>query len=100
MSGARELIRVPSAIPPVERQGHFARVTMLEDASWFVPFVETWTQTKLPWASTPAVYRYEEFPPVEDYAKLTIGITAFIPSSRRPRCLCLQSWPQGHSMHC
>ena len=47
------------------------RATMLEDASWFVPFVETWTKTRLPWASTPAVYSYDEFPPVEDYAKLT-----------------------------
>jgi hypothetical protein len=47
------------------------RATMLEDASWFVPFMETWVKTKLPWASTPAVYSYDEFPPVEDYGKLT-----------------------------
>ena len=47
------------------------RATMLEDASWFAPFIETWTKTKLPWASTRAVYRYEEFPPEADYGKLT-----------------------------
>jgi hypothetical protein len=47
------------------------RVTMLESVSWFVPFVETWTKSKLPWATTPAVHRYAEFPPMEDYAKLT-----------------------------
>ena len=47
------------------------RVTMLEDASWFSPFVETWTKAKLPWVTTPAVYGYAEFPPMEDFAKLT-----------------------------
>ena len=47
------------------------RVTMLEDTSWFSPFVETWTKAKLPWVTTPAVYGYAEFPPMEDFAKLT-----------------------------
>lgn len=47
------------------------RVTMLEEVSWFVPFVETWTKTRLPWATTPAVHSYPEFPPMEEYAKLT-----------------------------
>lgn len=47
------------------------RVTMLQDASWFVPFIETWTKTRLPWASTPAVHSYAEFPPVEEYGTLT-----------------------------
>ena len=46
------------------------RATMLEDASWFVPFIETWTRTKLPWVNTPAVHRYAEFPPTEDFEKL------------------------------
>ena len=46
------------------------RATMLEDVSWFSPFVETWTRAKLPWATTPAVHSYAEFPPVEDYAML------------------------------
>jgi len=47
------------------------RATMLEDVSWFAPFMETWTKTKLPWVTTPAVHRYAEFPPMQDYAKLT-----------------------------
>lgn len=47
------------------------RVTLLEDPSWFVPFIETWTKTKLPWVSTPAVHRYDEFPPMEDIGRLT-----------------------------
>jgi len=47
------------------------RATMLEDASWFTPFIETWAKTKLPWVTTPAVHSYPEFPPMEDFAKLT-----------------------------
>jgi len=47
------------------------RPTMLENISWFTPFIETWTKTKLPWATTPARHSYSEFPPLEDYAKLS-----------------------------
>jgi hypothetical protein len=54
------------------------RVTMLQDASWFVPFIETWTKTRLPWASTPAVHSYAEFPPVEDYASLTAEFSEWL----------------------
>jgi hypothetical protein len=46
------------------------RVTMLNDVSWFAPFMETWTKTRLPWVTTPAVHRYAEFPPIEEYANL------------------------------
>jgi hypothetical protein len=46
------------------------RPTMLDDASWCSPFIETWTKAKLPWATTPAAHSYAEFPPVEDYAML------------------------------
>jgi hypothetical protein len=46
------------------------RATMLDDVSWFSPFMETWTRTRLPWVTTPAVHSYAEFPPVEDYAML------------------------------
>jgi hypothetical protein len=31
------------------------RPTLLDDPSWFVPYMETWTSEKLPWATTPAV---------------------------------------------
>ena len=46
------------------------RATMLEDVSWFSPFIETWAKTKLPWVTTPTAHSYAEFPPVEDYARL------------------------------
>jgi hypothetical protein len=57
------------------------RVTMLDDVSWFVPFVETWTRTRFPWATTPAVHSYAEFPPVEDYGKLTTEFSRELPTS-------------------
>ncbi|MDR0252843.1 MAG: GFA family protein [Brucellaceae bacterium] len=46
------------------------RPTLLDDRTWFVPFIETMTKEKLPWAQTPAVYHYEAFPPFEDFEKL------------------------------
>lgn len=46
------------------------RPTMLHNASWFVPFIETYTSEKLPWASTPATHRFEKFPPMEAFAPL------------------------------
>jgi hypothetical protein len=49
------------------------RATLLEDTSWFSPFMETYTKAKLPWVTTPAVHSYAEFPPVEDYPMLLAG---------------------------
>lgn len=46
------------------------RATMLDDASWFTPFIETWTSEKLPWATTPAVHSYAAVPALEDYEGL------------------------------
>ncbi|HXS20401.1 MAG TPA: GFA family protein [Steroidobacteraceae bacterium] len=46
------------------------RATMLDDASWFSPFVETYTSTKLPWVTLPAVHSYPEFPPMEEFPRL------------------------------
>ncbi|MDK1493811.1 GFA family protein [Sinorhizobium sp. 7-81] len=46
------------------------RATMLDDPSWFAPFIETWTSEKLPWATTPAVHSYETLPPMEAYEGL------------------------------
>lgn len=42
------------------------RATMLDDASWYEPFVESFTSEALPWALVGARYRYAEFPPMED----------------------------------
>jgi len=47
------------------------RPTMLDNPSWFKPFIETYTSEKLPWASTAAIHTFEKFPATEDYARLT-----------------------------
>ena len=41
------------------------RAAMLDEAPSLRPFVETWTREALPWARTPAVHRFEAFPPRE-----------------------------------
>ena len=46
------------------------RATMLDNARWFVPFVETFTNEALPWAKTPARHSYPTFPPMETYGEL------------------------------
>jgi hypothetical protein len=46
------------------------RPTMLDEHGWIVPFIEFWTQEKLPWANTPSVYSYATEPVFADYAKL------------------------------
>jgi len=53
-----------------EGMEHFVnlRATMLDDSSWFAPFIETWTLERLPWARTPAVHSFEKFPPMEAFA--------------------------------
>jgi hypothetical protein len=48
------------------------RPTMLDDASWFVPFIETCTKDKLPWAVTGAVRGFESFPPAAEWAALMV----------------------------
>lgn len=59
------------------------RPTMLDDAAWFVPFIETCTKEKLPWAITPAVHSFESFPPMETYEALVTAYATL--SSRRWR---------------
>jgi hypothetical protein len=46
------------------------RAMMFDDTSWFEPFVETWTKTKLAWVSTPAVRSFEEFPAMDEWPAL------------------------------
>jgi hypothetical protein len=46
------------------------RTTMLDDARWTAPFVETFTSEKLDWVTTPAVHSYPQFPPFEAYQEL------------------------------
>jgi hypothetical protein len=56
------------------------RATLLDDTRWFVPFIETMTSEKLPWATTPAVHSYEKFPPFEDYEALVEAYVASVQS--------------------
>lgn len=46
------------------------RATMLDDATWFVPFMETQTAEMLAWAKTPAKHRYERFPEPAEFPAL------------------------------
>ena len=46
------------------------RATLLDEAGWFVPFVETQTAEKLPWATTPAKHSFERFPDMDKYMAL------------------------------
>ena len=52
------------------------RPTMLDDPTWFSPFVETWTSKKLPWAATPAKYSYAALPAMDEYQGLIGEYTA------------------------
>lgn len=52
------------------------RATMLDDARWYAPFIETFTDEALPWALTGAPHRYAGFPPMEDYARLIQAFAA------------------------
>ena len=54
------------------------RATMFDDVSWFVPFIESYTSEKLPWASTPARRSFEKFPAMEDYAGLLTDYAKFV----------------------
>jgi hypothetical protein len=46
------------------------RATMLDDASWVVPFVETCTAEALPWAKTSAKYSFPNIPAPETFGPI------------------------------
>ena len=46
------------------------RATMLDDPSWYTPFIETWTSEKLAWAATPAVHSYPSLPAPDEFPGL------------------------------
>lgn len=52
------------------------RVGALDDPAPFVPFIETWTDEALPWATTPARHRYPQFPPPEAFGPLLAEFAA------------------------
>ncbi|MEQ1950086.1 GFA family protein [Mesorhizobium sp. CN2-181] len=53
------------------------RPTMLDDTSWFRPYLETYASTKLPFAETGAVRSFAEFPAMEDFSGLLEGYAAW-----------------------
>lgn len=46
------------------------RATLFDDTSWYEPFVETWTDERLPWISLPAKFSFPGFPPMERMPEL------------------------------
>lgn len=58
-------------LPPVGGPAFVnVRATMLDDPAWFFPFVEFQTAEMLPWATTPAVRRFERFPDLDQFGAL------------------------------
>jgi len=52
------------------------RATLFDDAQGLEPYAETYTSEKLPWAVTPAVESYPQFPPPEAWGTLMAGYAA------------------------
>ncbi len=52
------------------------RASMLDEHAWFRPFVEFWTQEKLPWAATPAVHSFATEPELEAFSGLVADYAA------------------------
>lgn len=52
------------------------RSTLLDERVWDAPFIEVYTDEKLPWASTPARHSYPTFPPDEAYGALIAEFAA------------------------
>jgi hypothetical protein len=46
------------------------RATMLDDHGWFAPFVELWTDEKLPWAQIGAPRSYQRDPDLAEWEEL------------------------------
>ena len=46
------------------------RATLLDDPSWFAPWMETQTAERLPWAITSADRSYPRFPELDEYQGL------------------------------
>ena len=51
------------------------RATMMDDAQSFSPFVETYADEKLPWATTPAAHSFIKFPSQDDIPALLSEFT-------------------------
>lgn len=58
------------------------RPSMLEDASWVVPFIECMSAEKLPGAVTGAKHSFEAWPPPSEYGRL---MQEYAQEGERPR---------------
>ncbi len=58
------------------------RPTMLDERSWFEPFIETWTEERLPWARTPAKHSYARLPAMSEYEGL---VREYAATGARPK---------------
>lgn len=55
---------------PPEMGAVNVRATMLDDASWFTPFMETQVAERLPWVTTPAKRSFDRFPDAAEFPAL------------------------------
>ncbi len=46
------------------------RPTLFDDTSWAAPFIETFVETKLPWANTGAQHSFPSFPAMDRFEGL------------------------------
>lgn len=53
------------------------RATMFDDPSWFVPFIETWTDEAFPFAATGAPRSFPGHPAADDFATLLAEYAAW-----------------------
>ena len=67
------LYTAPAGVPFVN-----VRVTMFDVPAWSTPFIESCVSEKLPWATTPARYSFPQFPPPDQYARLTAEFAEWI----------------------
>lgn len=54
------------------------RPTMLAEAVWAEPFIETCVEEKLAWATTPARHSFAQYPPPELYQPLMAEYAAYL----------------------
>ena len=68
----------PDGLPDIVN----VRATMLDDCAWFAPFVDLWTDEKLPWATTGAPHSYPTLPSPEMFPML---VAEYTQHGARPR---------------
>jgi hypothetical protein len=63
--------KLPAAVPFVN-----VRATLLDDPSWFAPWMESYTSEALPWAKTGATRSFAKFPEMHEYEGLMAAYRA------------------------